>query len=332
MKKHPALDRRPLARRAFCILALFILASSAGLVRAERYPDRPVTVVVPFPPGTVTDTVTRIITEQLAQRLGQPFVVENRAGGSGSIGASHVARAKPDGYTILFTTNTTHSIIGSLLKNVPYDPQKDFTPVAKLANLPAMVVVGPSLPVSSLPELVKYARANPGKVRYGFGNSSGQIGGAGLRSAVGSEMIAVPYKGNPQGVQDLMGGHIDAMVVDMTTGLGAIQSDKVHALAVLTDKRMAILPDVPTMNEVLGPDNDNMAWFGVFGPARMPNEAVDTLAREIESVLEDAAIDARLKSLGVIPDYLQPPKFASSLVREQARWTELAREAGITPQ
>lgn len=332
MKKHIALKRGSLARSAIRAFVSFVLASGTCFAQTAGYPDRAVTVVLPFPAGTVTDTVTRIVTEQLTQRLGQTFVVENRAGGSGSIGASHTARSKPDGYTILFTTNTTHSIIGSLLKVVPYDPHTDFTPVAKLANLPSMVIVGPSLPVNSLLELVQYARKNPGKVRYGFGNSSGQIGGAGLRSAVGSEMIPVPYKGNPQGIQDLMGGHIDAMVVDITTGLGAVKSDKARALAVLTDKRMEILPDVPTMNEILGSDNDNMGWFGVFGPANMPTEVVDTLAREMESILGDSAIDARLKSLGVIPDYLPPAEFASSLVREQARWTELAREAGIKPQ
>nr|WP_255592814.1 tripartite tricarboxylate transporter substrate binding protein [Bordetella sp. BOR01] len=312
-------------------MASLVLASGACLAHATDYPDRPVTVILPFPPGTVTDTVTRIVTEYLTQRLGQPFVVENRPGGSGSIGASQAARAAPDGYTILFTTNTTHSIIGSLLNKVPYDPQKDFTPVVKLADLPSMVIVGPSLPVDSLLELVQRARSNPGKVSYGFGNSSGQIGGEALRRAVGGEMIPVPYKGNPQGVQDLLGGHIDAMVVDITTGLGAVESGKVRALAVLTEKRMAILPDVPTMNEVLGPGNDNMGWFGVFGPVHMPGEVVDTLAREMKTVLNDSTVDARLKSLGVIPGYLPPATFVPFLAREQILWTKLARDAGIAP-
>jgi len=326
------MNHRSRARGAARVLASLVLSFSACLTQAAGYPDRPVKVILPFPAGTVTDTVTRIMTERLAQRLGQPFVVENKGGGYGSIGASQAARATPDGYTLLFTTNTTHSIIGSLLKEVPYDPQKDFTPVGKLAYLPSMVIVGPAMPVHSLPELMQQARTRPGKVRYGFGNSSGQIGGANLRRAAGGEMIPVPYKGNPQGLQDLLGGHIDAMVVDITTGLSAVKSGKARALAVLTDKRMEILPDVPTMDEALGPGNDNMGWFGVFGPAGMPGDVVNTLAREMKAVLDDPAVAARLKSLGVVPGYLPPSAFTPFLSREQVRWTKLARDAGIAPE
>lgn len=326
------MNRRSLAKGAARLLASTLIATATCIAQAAGFPDRPVKVILPFPAGTVTDTVTRIVAEHLTQRLGQQFVIDNRAGGNGSIGALQASRSAPDGYTILFTTNTTHSIIGSLIKKVPYDPEKDFTPVVKLANLPSMVIVGPSMPVNSLQELVQRARATPGKVRYGFGNSSGQIGGASLRRAVGGEMIAVPYKGNPQGVQDLMGGHIEAMVVDITTGLGAVKSGKVRALAVLTDKRMEILPEVPTMNEVLGPGNDNAAWFGVFGPAGMPREALEILAREMKAALDDPAIDARLKSLGVVPSYLPTSTFVPFLAREHVRWTNLAREAGISPE
>jgi tripartite-type tricarboxylate transporter receptor subunit TctC len=328
---NPQLTRRHAAR-----LAGLLLSAGLGLAAcpafATRYPDRPVKVILPFPAGTVTDNVTRVVTERMAQRLGQSFVVENRPGGSGSIGAAHVARATADGYTILFTTNTTHSVIASLLKKVPYDPQRDFTPVAKVAGLPSMVIAGPALTASSIQELVKHVQANPGKLRYGFGNSSGQIGGENLRRAIGAEMVAVPYKGNPQGVQDLLGGHLDAMVVDITTGLGAVRSGKAKALAVLTNERMDILPEVPTLNEVLGPGNDAVAWFGLLGPAGLPADVVETLAREVKAALEDPAVAARLKSVGVLPDYLAPAAFRPFLASELVRWTTLARDAGISPE
>lgn len=325
------MNRRSLVRGLAHWGATAVLASSTLLAHAGGYPDHPVMVILPFPAGTVTDTVTRIVTERLSQRLNQPFIVENRPGGNGSIGASHAARSTPDGYTLLLGTNTTHSIISSLLKKVPYDPQKDFTPVAKLARLPPMIITGPSLPVTSLRELVQHARAHPGKVRYGFGNSSGQIGGESLKRA-GGDMIAVPYKGNPKGLQDLLGGHIEAMVIDITTGLGAVKSGKVRALAVLTDKRMAILPDVPTMNEVLGPGNDNAAWLGVFGPANLPRDVVEVLARELKAVMDEPAVIERLHALGVITGYLPPADFMPFLAREQVRWTKLASEAGISPE
>ncbi len=325
------INRRQSLSLLVFLLYLFV-AQCATTTHAAGYPDRPVRVILPFPAGTVTDNTTRVIAERLTQRLGQPFVVENRPGGNGSIGAALAARAAPDGYTLLLTTNTTHSVISSLLKKVPYDPQKDFTPVVKIAGLPSMVLTGPSLIVNTLQELVKFIKANPGKVRYGFGNSSGQIGGENLRRAIGAEMVPVPYKGNPQGVQDLLGGHLDAMVVDVTTGLGAVRSGKAKALAVLTEKRMDILPEVPTLNEALGPGNDAVAWFGMLGPAGMPAEVIELLAREVKAALDDSAIDAKLKGMGIVPSYLPPAAFTPFLASEQVRWTTLAKNAGISPE
>lgn len=320
-------------RRRFAAAALFFAAGFFGAQAAyAAYPDRPVKIILPFPAGTVTDNTTRILAERLSKRLGATFIVDNRPGGNGSIGALAAARSAPDGYTLLFTTNTTHSVISSLLKKVPYDPQRDFTPVAKVAGLPSMILAGPALPVVSIQEFVNYAKANPGKVRYGFGNSSGQIGGANLRRAIGVEMVPVPYKGNPQGVQDLMGGHLEAMVVDVSTGLAAARSGKVRALAVLTDKRMDVLPEVPTLDEAMGPGNDAIAWFGVLGPAGLPADVVEVLARELKSALDDPEIIAKLKGMGTLPSYLPPASFVPFLASEQTRWTRLAHDAGITPE
>jgi tripartite-type tricarboxylate transporter receptor subunit TctC len=319
---------------AWLLFASMIVCAQPASAKdaANAYPAHVVKVVLPFAPGSVTDLITRVIAERLTQRLGQPFVVENRAGGDGSIGAGDVAHATPDGYTLLFTTNTTHSIIGSLLKHVPYDPQRDFTPVAKLAGIPSMVVVNPGLPVKTIEQFVAYARANPGKINYGYGNSSGQIGGETLQRELGIRLVAVPYKGNPQAAQDVMAGHIEAMVIDVATAQPLVKAGRLRALAMLTDKRMSLLPAVPTVSETVAPGFDIMAWFGVFGPAGMPPEIVALLAREMELALKDPAIDARLRANGIVPSFAGPAAFAPFLQSEQVRWTSLAKHAGIEPQ
>jgi tripartite-type tricarboxylate transporter receptor subunit TctC len=329
-RTHQSRLRLKSVRILACLFPAVLLLAAAG-AQAAGYPERPVNVILPFAAGTVTDTVTRIVTGRLSQRLGQSFIVINRPGAYGAIGAQQVARAIPDGYTILFTTNTTHSVINSLMKKVPYDPQRDFTPVAKLAGLASMVIVGPALNVNSIAELVARAKAKPNTVRYGFGNSSGQIGGANLRRAAGAQMLAIPYKSTPQAVQDLLGGQLEVIVVDIPTGLIALQTGKARALAVLTEKRVDLLPNVPTLNEALGPGNDALAWFGVFGPAGMPAEAVKVLASEMKAVMGEPAVEARLKSIGVVPGYLPPASFTPFLASELVRWTKLAHNAGITP-
>ncbi|NUZ04607.1 Bug family tripartite tricarboxylate transporter substrate binding protein [Piscinibacter koreensis] len=299
---------------------------------AGTYPSRPVKVVLPFAPGSVTDLITRILADRLSQRLGQPFVVDNKAGGNGTIGAGAVAHAAPDGYTILFTTNTTHSIIEALLKQVPYDPQKDFTPIARLAGIPSLVVANPALPIASIEQFVAYAKANPGKLRYGFGNSSGQIGGATLERELGIRMVAVPYKGNPQAAQDVMAGHLEAMIADVATAQPFVKAGRLRALAVLTDKRLTLMPDVPTLAETVSPGFDVIAWFGAFGPAHMPTQALDVLARELNLAVQDPGIDAQLRGNGIAPGFVGPAAFGPLLHRERARWMALARSAGIEPQ
>jgi tripartite-type tricarboxylate transporter receptor subunit TctC len=327
-----SLSRAGVAFNSLLVALMVVCGPAAAAKEVGAYPARVVKVVLPFAPGSVTDLITRVVADRLARRLGQPFIVENKAGGNGSIGAGYVAHAAPDGYTLLFTTNTTHSIIGSLLKQVPYDPQRDFTPVAKLAGIPSMVVVNPGLPVKTIEQFVAYARANPGKIRYGYGNSSGQIGGETLQRELGIQLIAVPYKGNPQAAQDVMAGHLEAMVVDVATAQPFLKNGRLRALAMLTDKRISLLPDVPTVNETVAPGFDIMAWFGVFGPAGMAPEVVELLAREMSLALQDPAIDAQLRGNGVAPSFVGPVAFAPFLQREQVRWTSLAKHAGIEPQ
>ena len=211
--------------------------------------------------------------------LGQSVVVENRAGAGGLLAASAVARASNDGYTLLLTTNSTHSVVYGLFKNVPYDPIKDFTPIARIGSFASFVAVTPDKPYQSMKALVDYAKANPGKLSYGVGNSTSQIVGEALKKRTGTDIVRVPYRSNPMVMTDLLGGQIQIMVADFNTGMPQLRAGKVNALAVLTRDRNPALPDVPTLSETVMPGYHILAWAGMFGPAGMPPEAVKDARR-----------------------------------------------------
>ena len=236
--------------------------------------------------------------------LGQSFVIENKAGAGGLIAAQTVARAKPDGYTLLLTTNSTHSAIG-LFKSVPYDPIKDFTPIARLGNFPSFVAVRDDFPVKTMAEFVAYAKANPGKLSYGAGNSTGQIVGETLKKRTGIDVVRVAYRSNPTAMTDLLAGHIQLMVPDMTTGMPQVKAGKIRPLAVLTKERQPLLPDVPTLHETVMPEFETLAWAGLFGPAGMPADAVNVLADAIKKMLGIARRQGTLpecRRAGAVPE------------------------------
>jgi tripartite-type tricarboxylate transporter receptor subunit TctC len=324
--------RHHLLRLAQGLLAAAVLAGSAIGAAAATYPTHTVTIVVPFGPGTVTDTVARLIAEHLRQTLGATFIVENKGGASGMIGATYVARANPDGYTLLFSTNTTQSAIKSLFKQVPYDPLKDFAPIARIVNLPSLVVVNNSLPVKTIQDFVAYAKKNPGKLQYGYGNVSGQIAGEMLKRRTGIDMTAVPYRGNPLGLTDLMAGNIAAMVVDTGTGIPQVAAGTIRPLAMITPARSALLPDLPTLNETVTPGFDLVAWGGLFAPAGTPPEIVTALANACETLAKSAAFKEKLKKMGVEVQWTGPQALPEFLTAEAARWSNMVKEAGIKPQ
>jgi tripartite-type tricarboxylate transporter receptor subunit TctC len=237
--------------RSGCLQGLLtlILALSAAQASAEPYPTRTITIITPFAAGSVTDAAARMIGQSLQDALGQSVVVENRAGAGGLPAANAVARAKPDGYTLFFTTNSTHSAANGLYKSVPYDPIKDFTPIARIGSFPSFVAVNPELPVNSIGELMSYAKANPGKLSYGVGNSTGHIAGETIKKRTGTDIVRVNYRSNPAVVTDLIAGHIPMAIPDFNTGLPQLKTQKVRALAVLTKERNRVLPDVPTLSE-----------------------------------------------------------------------------------
>jgi tripartite-type tricarboxylate transporter receptor subunit TctC len=303
---------------------------SPGL--ADAWPTRTVTIVTPFAAGSVTDATARIVGQILQEALGRPVVVENKAGAGGLIAAQAVARAEPDGYTLLLTTNSTHSAAPALFKKVPYDPIKDFTPIARIGSFPSVVVVNPSVKVNTIQELVAYAKANPGKLSYGHGNSTGYIAGEAIKNQAGIDIVHVSYRSNPAAVTDLIAGHIPMMIPDLNNALPQIAEKNMRPLAVLTKARSASLPDVPTLDETVIPGFDLMAWAGLFGPANLPPDVVATLARTLKAGLVKPEMLEKLKSSGIEPYWGDTDEFKAYVASELVKWTTVIKAARIEPE
>jgi tripartite-type tricarboxylate transporter receptor subunit TctC len=313
-----------------------VLALALGLgpsaFAADPYPTRAVTILTPFAAGSVTDAAARLVAQSLSEALGQPFIVENRAGAGGLLAAKAVAGAKPDGYTLLLTTNSTHSAANGLFKNVPYDPIKDFTPIARIGSFPSFVAVTPDRPYQSMTALVDYAKANPGKLSYGVGNSTSHIVGEALKKRTGTDILRVSYRSNPAVMTDLLGGQIQIMIADFNTGIPQLKGGKVKALAVLTRDRNPALPDVPTLSETVMPGYHILAWAGMFGPAGMPPEAVKSIAGAVHKALEKPEVRARFAGSGTDIYWSDSAEFAAFVKTELVSWTDMIKEAGIEPE
>jgi tripartite-type tricarboxylate transporter receptor subunit TctC len=315
------------------IAALALLVAAAAPARgADQYPSRQVTLVVPFTAGSVTDMTARLLAQYLQEALGQPFVIEDKGGGGGLIGAGAVARAQPDGYTLLITSNTTHSAAQGLFKNVPYDPIKDFEPVARIGAFPGFVAVNGRLPINSIQELVAYAKANPGKLEYGHGNSTGQIVGEAIKYRTGIDIVRVAYRSNPAAITDLLAGHIAMMVPDFGTGMEHARAGRIRPLAVMTRKRNPALPDIPTLDETVMPGFDVVPWVGMFAPAGTPPAAIAVLSREMEKILAKPEIRRRFTDTGTNVFYSGTEEFRDYVKSELVKWLALCKEAGIEPE
>jgi tripartite-type tricarboxylate transporter receptor subunit TctC len=315
---------------------VLLLAASVGLgpraFAAETYPAHPITILTPFAAGSVTDAAARLLAQTLQESLGQSFVVENRTGAGGMLAASAVARAKNDGYTLLLTTNSTHSAANGLFKSVPYDPIKDFTPIARIGSFPSFIGVTPDKPYQSMKALVDYAKAHPGKLSYGVGNSTSYITGETLKKRTGTDIVRVSYRSNPLVITDLLGGQIQFMIPDFNTGIPQLKAGKINALAVLTKKRNPTLPDVPTLDETVMPGFDILAWAGVFGPANLPPDVVKVLADHIHKALQTPAMRQKFQSTGTEVFWSGPKEFDAFVKSELVKWTGYIKEAGIEPQ
>jgi tripartite-type tricarboxylate transporter receptor subunit TctC len=318
------------ARLTFIAVAVGL--TFACLPARAEYPERPVTIVVPYTAGSQTDSVARLIAQALQEKLGQPFLVENKAGASGLVAALAVARAAPDGYTLMVTTNTTHAAAPGLFKNVPYDPVKDFTAIAQIGIFRSVIAVNASSPVRSMGEFVTYAKANPGKLEYGQGNGTTQVVFETMKKRIGIDVVRVPYRSNPAATTDLVAGHIAVAAPDYLNGLPQIKSGRIRPLAVMTKDRSRILPDVPTLDETVMPGFDIEAWVGMFGPAHLPAQIVDTLDRELEQILARAEVKQRFLDSGSEVKWKGPKEFGPFVKDEVVKWTALAREANIQPE
>jgi len=327
---------RRLARqylRAFVNPALmFALMTEAALAQSATYPNRTITLVLPFAAGSGTDTTTRIISQYLGAALGVGIVVDNKAGANGMIAATYVARAAPDGYTLLVTTNTSHSANPYLLKTLTYDPVKDFAPIARTGDLPFMLVVNPEVPARTVAELITYAKANPGKLTYASGSSSAIVSGATFAHNAGLDLLHVPYKSSPPAMNDVIAGRITMMFTDVLTGLPHVNGGALRALAVTTRTRSPLVPNLPSMEEAGVPDFDITSWQGYFGPANLPRDIVVRLNAEICKIVEKPEIKAQLAALGMDAFSSTPEELGTFVGDQLVLWEKLIRNAGIEKQ
>jgi tripartite-type tricarboxylate transporter receptor subunit TctC len=313
-------------------LAAAWLALAASAALAQAYPSAPITLIVPFAPGSGTDGVARVIAAKLGERLGQQVLVDNKPGANAQIAAVAAARAKPDGYTLFMTTNTSHSANPSLYQNLKYDPIKDFTPITRTGELPFAVAVGNHVPVKTMKELVDYAKAHPGKVSDGTPNSTSLVASETFRRMAGIDIVGIPYKASPQVLTDMIGGSIDLYVVDFGSGLAMLKAGKVRGIAVTTANPSRLLPELPPVSRTLA-GFDLTSWNGIFGPAGLPKPVVDKLNTEILAVLAMKDVQDKLAQTGFeVAPSATPEAFARYVAEQLAHWTALIKQAGIKPE
>jgi tripartite-type tricarboxylate transporter receptor subunit TctC len=310
---------------------LLLLAFTTAAAQAQTYPSRPVKLVVPFPAGSATDQIARVVGQQLQESLGQPFVVENKPGAQGSIAATEVARAAPDGYTLMVGTNTPLAANPSLFKKLNYDPVKDFAPIARLGTISFMIMVRPDFPAKNLKEFLSYSRSNPGKLSAGYGSAGSQVSQAMLRSMGKLDFVDVPYKGLPQAITDVMGGSISFTFADLANALAQIKGGKLRGIAVTSAKRSPLAADVPAIAEEL-PGYELIAWFALVAPAGTPAPVVSRLHDVTARALAKPEVKARFDSLGTDVATLNPEQLGSFIQSETSKFARLAREAGIQPE
>jgi tripartite-type tricarboxylate transporter receptor subunit TctC len=314
---------------ALCGVAVGLLASLTG-AHAQTWPVKPIKWIVPFAPGGTTDILGRTIGEKLSIALGQPVVIENRPGAGGGVGADFVAKAAPDGYTLVGGTISTHAINASLYKHLPYDPVKDFAPITMLVRLPNLLVVNPDIPAKDVHELIALLKANPGKYNFASsGNGTSQhLSGELFKSMAGVEMQHVPYKGSPPALQDVVAGQVAMTFDNITTAWPLAKAGRLRPLAVTTAQRSSIAPDVPTMAEAGLAGYEIGSWQGVFAPAGTPAPIVRRLNEEIVRILNMPEVRDKLKGLGAEPVGNTSEEFGAVVRSEVAKWGEVVKRSG----
>ncbi len=320
----------PLFRFAVAALAVLLTGAGARDVYAQGYPSKPIHIIVPYPAGGGNDIVTRVVAQKLADRLSQPVVIDNKPGGSTLIGAEAAVRAPADGYTLFVGTIATMAINPNLYSDLPYNPTKDFLPIIRLVNNHMVLAANPDLPVHSVKELVAYAKANSGKIPYAsFGNgSTPHLGMELLKTMTGIDMVHIPYKGAAQSLTDLLGGYVSVMFIDTTPALSYIKADKIRPLAVASPKRLAQLPDVPTVDESV-PGFAFTSWTGLYTNAGTPLEVVTKLNAELTEILKAPDVVEQFNTLGVELVGGSAAALGEWQQSETEKWAKVIKDAGV---
>ena len=314
--------------RIICCLILVV----ATTAHAESYPSKPVRLIVPFAAGSLSDSLGRLLAKELTTALGQQFIVDNKPGASAIIGAQATATAPSDGYVLMLTTNTPQAANFSLFKKLPYDPVKDFTPVARIGYFPFVLLTNPALPVKSVKELIDYAHTNPGKLNYATANSMSLVSAETINVLAQTDMQRVAYKSNPQALTDLMGGEIQVMVGDLGTSLPHIKAGKLRALGVTMARRTRLAPDIPTIAESGVPNFDLVGWVGIVGPAKMSAEVAKKLYEALAKIIARPELQEQMIAMGTDPALTAPEPFAAFIKQQIADWAQRVKAAKIDPE
>jgi tripartite-type tricarboxylate transporter receptor subunit TctC len=307
--------------------ALLVLSFSAH----AQFPAKPIRVVVPFPAGSSTDIVTRVLASSVSQAIGQQLVVDNKAGADGAIAAADVAKAAPDGYTVLMATNSPMSAVPALKKNPPYDPVADFSPITDVGRYTFFILVHPSVPANSLKELIEHARANPGKLNYATGNTTGIVSTAYFASLAGIQLVHVPYKGEPQAVTDLVAGRVQLMFCSSGTSIAHIRDGRLRPVVTTLGRRSSLLPEVPTIAEAGMPRFSITSWAGLFGPARLPRDVVERLNKEFVAAMGRPDVQAAMEKQAFALSPSTPGELGAFVKEQMESYRRILRAAGVEP-
>ena len=313
-------------------IAVAVAVLGAASVCAQTYPAKSISFVVPFAAGSATDQIARAIGQSVAEQGKQAVVIENKPGASGFIAAQAVATAPADGYTVLITTNTTHAANEHLYKKLPYDPVKDFVPITLLGKGGQIMIVNPKVPANTVMEFVALAKKQPGKLTFGSGSSSSRIAGELLQQMAGIDILHVPYKSNPLAITDLLGGQIDMMITDTTTGIPQVKAGKVRALGVTAVKRSVLVPEVPTIDEAGVKGYEMGYWFAAYVPAKTPPAVVKRLHDLLVAATKSAGAVKFYETSGVDPAVSSSEELAKFQAAESQKWGKIVKAAGITPE
>ena len=317
-------------RRLVCIGLVLAGVLGVAPAGAEGFPDRPIKMIAPFTPGSPNDVVARLIAQPMSMQLGQSAVIENKPGGGTAIGVKATMSAEPDGYTLMISNSPTHFISPLVSKTFTYDPLKDFVPVASVASGGLMLVIAPEVPAKTLQEFIAYAKANPGKLNFGFGQGTlPQLVGEMFKLATHTDIANIPYKGGIQAVTDMLGGRVQMNIGTISTLARLVRQGKLRALAITSPTRNAEMPDVPTMAESGLPEVASLTIYGLFGPAGIPAEVVARLNRAVNESLKSEEIRAAIHRIGFEPHPGSPEDFSKLLVSEMKVWIPIVKKTGF---